>query len=184
MLGRSCAAAGVIALALSGPSAADPAKSPSATLGFEATTQVDSDVLQVIFGERALFRLDDAGQPVLDSVEKGQLKIAHPPGAAAETFAAPGPGLMALALDGSAEVGASTMKVWNHTGRAMEFRAIGLVLHEGKLRPFPLGVCPVPPGGVRSQSWPAPIVAVGVSRFKPATKQDLANPACRTKKGK
>jgi hypothetical protein len=150
---------------------------------FEPRTQVDGAVLQVIFGERALFRQDDGGLPVLDSVQKGQLAAAHPPGAASETFAPPGPGLLAAALDGSAEKKASVLKVWNHLDRPVQYSAMVLVLHDQALHPMAVKVCPIPAGAVRQQTWPAPIVAVGLSSFKTATKQDLARCAV-AKQGK
>jgi hypothetical protein len=151
------------------------------SVAFEPRTQVDGDVLQVIFGERALFRLDDGGKPVLDSVEKGQLAAAHRAGAAAESFQPPGPGLIAAALDGSAEKKASVMKLWNRLDHPVEYRAIVLVLHGQVLTPAPVATCPVPAGGVRSETWPAPIVAVGLSHFRPASKESLARCAVAAK---
>jgi hypothetical protein len=162
--------------------AAPPAAAPPKTVRFDPKTQVDGAVLQVIFGERALFRLDDGGLPVLDSVEKGKLAAAHPPGAVAETYAAPGPDLVAAALDGSAERKASVLKIWNHTGKPLEYSAHVLVLDGETLHPVAVTTCPVPAGGVRTETWPAPIVAVGLARFKPASAAALARPACR--KGK
>ena len=177
-------------LAATAPAAASPpqVQAPK-SLKFEPRTQVDGAVLQVIFGERALFRLDNAGQPVLDSVEKGQLAAAHAAGAATETYAAPAPGLIAAALDGSAEKQASVLKVWNRLPHAVEYRVIVLVLHGQSLTPMAVPSCPVPAGGVRMETWPAPVVAVGLSRFKPATKEALARcarpkPAAAAKRGK
>ncbi|MEA1151699.1 hypothetical protein U8Y08_27800, partial [Klebsiella pneumoniae] len=77
------------------------------------------------------FRLDDGGLPVLDTVEKGALAAAHPPGAVAEAFPPPGPGLVAAALDGSVEKKASVLKVWNTTGHPLEFRVVALVKLQG-----------------------------------------------------
>ena len=177
-------------LAATAPDAAPPALAEAPkSLKFEPKTQVDGAILQVIFGERALFRLDDAGQPVLDSVEKGQLAAAHPPGAATETYAAPAPGLIAAALDGSAERQATILKVWNRLPHAVAYRVIVLVLHGQSLTPMAVPSCPVPAGGVRMETWPAPVVAVGLSRFKLATKEALARcaghkPAAATEKGK
>ena len=173
--------AGLIAvLALAAPAAAQTPAPKS--VPFEPGTQVDGAVLQVMFGERALFRLDDGGKPVLDKSEKGQLAVAHPAGTVNETYAAPEPGLLAAALDGSAETKTSALKVWNHTGHAIEYGAIVLVLEGQTLHPVPVPVCPVPAGGVRTETWPAPIVAVGLSRFKAASKAALAR--CAAKKGK
>ena len=152
---------------------------PPKSVPFDPHTQVDGAILQVIFGERALFRLDDGGQPVMDKVEKGQLAVAHPPGAVVESFVAPGPGLLAAALDGSQETRATSLKVWNHTGKVVEYSAHVLVLQSGVLHPVAVTTCPVPAGGVRTETWPAPIVAVGLTRFKPATAAALARPACK-----
>lgn len=180
------AAAAVLAWA-GAASAQAPAAPAQQQLSFEPKTKVDGKVLQVIFGERALVRLDDGGLPVLDGVEKGQLAAAHPAGAVQETYAAPGPGLVAAALDGSAEKRASVLKVWNRTGHALQYQAIALVLHGQSLTPTLAPTCPVPAGGVRTETWPAPVVAVGLSGFKPATKAALARcaakPAAAPKKG-
>jgi hypothetical protein len=168
-------------LALAGAAvAADPPAKPAPpqTLAFEPKTFVDNAILQVLLGERALVRLDGAGKPVLDSVQKGQLAVAHPDGAVTETFQPPPEGLIAAALDGSAEKQATSLKVWNGTGQAIEYRAIVLVLHGQTLRAMPVPTCPVAAGHIRLESWPAPIVAVGLSRFKTASKEALAQPAC------
>ena len=178
-------------LALAAPAAAQaPAAASGQTVKFDPKTKVDGKVLQVVFGERALFRVDDSGQPVLDSVEKGSLAAAHPAGAVQETYAPPGPGVIAVALDGSAEKQATVLKVWNRTGHALEYRAIALVLHGQSLSPGIAPTCPVPAGGVRTETWPAPVVAVGLGGFKPASKEALARCAAKpaapagAKKGK
>jgi hypothetical protein len=145
---------------------------------FQPKTFVDGSILQVILGERAIIRLDDSGMPVLDSVEKGQLAVAHPDGAVTESFKPPPQGLIAAALDGSAEKKATSLKIWNGTGHPIEYRAIVLVLHGQTLHAMPVPTCPVAAGHVRLETWPAPIVAVGLSRFKPATKAALVQPAC------
>lgn len=137
-------------------------------LTFQPETKVDGETLQVILGQRALFRLDDAGLPVLAKVEEGQLAAAHPDGAVQEAFEAPPEGQLAAALDGSAEKRASVLKVWNGGAEPVEFRVMALVLRKDKLTPVALKVCPVAPGQARTESWPAPIVAVGLARFKPA----------------
>jgi hypothetical protein len=170
------------ALALSTTAAAAPPATPPKTVPFDPKTQVDGAILQVIFGERALFRLDDAGHPVLEGVEKGKLAAAHPPGAVNETYAAPGFGVVAAALDGSAEKQASVLKVWNNSGHAIEYSARILILDREALHPVIVQTCPVPPGAARLESWPAVVVAVGLTGFKQATKAALARPACR--KGK
>jgi hypothetical protein len=158
------------------PAAAKPAPQ---TMAFQPKTYVDGAILQVILGERALFRLDSGEKPVLDNVEKGQLAAAHPDGAVNETFAPPPDGLIAAALDGSAEKRATSLKIWNGTSQPIEYRAIVLVMKQGQtLQAMPVPTCPVAPGHVRLETWPAPIVAVGLSRFKPATKAALIQPAC------
>ena len=173
------------ALGLAGSALAQTGPLPK-SVPFQPKTQVDNNVLQVLFGERALFRLDDGGKPVLDKVEKGQLAAAHPPGAVTETYGPPGPGLLAAALDGSQEKHATVLKVWNRTSRPVEYQAIALQMLQGDvLRPVPVLTCPVAAGGVRMESWPAPIAAVGMLRFKPASKAALARCArAAAKRGK
>lgn len=158
-----------------------PAEAPKAdppSLAFDPHTRTDGETLQVILGQQATFRLDDHGQPVLESVTDGRLADAHPEGTVPETFTAPKHGLLAAALDGSAEKRATVLKVWNGLDHPVEVRVIGLMLRSDVLTPVPLAICPVPAGGVGSQSWPAPIVAVGLARFRAATKAALAKPTC------
>ncbi len=145
---------------------------------FDPRTKTDGETLQVVLGQRAAFRLDDKGLPVLDAVEDGRLADAHPPGEVAETFVPPGKGLLAAALDGSAEKRATVLKVWNGLDHPVELRAVALVMRGKVLTPVPVAFCPVAAGGVRTQSWPAPIVAVGLARFKTAGKTALAQPGC------
>jgi hypothetical protein len=167
------------------PGAKAPASEPAAQaaakqLTFEPKTMVDGETLQVILGQRAVFGIDGKGRPVIDKVEEGQLAAAHPAGKAKETFLPPESGRLAAAVDGSAENRATYLKVWNGTGDTLEYRAMGLVMHKGnRLSPVPLPVCPVAPGAVRTESFPAPIVAVGLARFKSATKAALARPGCK-----
>jgi hypothetical protein len=173
--------AAALLLSTAAAAAEPPAPAPK-SVPFDPRTQVDGPILQVIFGERALFRIDDGGLPVLDSVEKGRLAAAHPPGTVAETYAPPPVDLVAAALDGSAEQKASVLKVWNHTAKPLEYSAHILVLDGETLHPVVVTTCPVPPGAARIETWPAPIVAVGLTRFKPASAAALARPACH--KGK
>src|SRR5687767_8808190 len=49
------------------------------TLTFEPKTLVQGDTLQVLLGQRAVFRLDSKNLPVLVKVEEGKLAAAHPP---------------------------------------------------------------------------------------------------------
>lgn len=154
------------------PKAADKqAAAPAAvakSLTVEQKTAVQGETLQVMLGQRALFRLDDKGLPVLDKVEDGKLAAAHPEGTVTETFEPPPGGQIAIALDGSAEARATILKVWNQTGKPVDYSAIALVLSQGKVTPTPAPVCAVPSGGVRTEVWRRPIVAVGVARFKTA----------------
>lgn len=137
-------------------------------LTVEQKTLVQGETLQIVLGQRALFRLDDKGLPVLAKVEEGQLAAAHPQGAVTEAFEPPPEGQIAVALDGSAEVRATILKVWNQTDRPLDYSAIALVMRQGKVTPAAAPVCPVEPGEVRTETWPRPVVAVGLSRFKQA----------------
>lgn len=135
-------------------------------LTVEQKTLVQGDTLQIVLGQRALFRLDSKGLPVLEKVEEGRLAAAHPEGAVTETFEPPPEGQIAVALDGSADVRATILKVWNQTGKAVEYAAIALVMRQGKVAPAPAPVCAVPPRSVRTETWRRPVVAVGLTRFK------------------
>jgi len=137
------------------------------SLTFEPRTKVDGDTLQIVLGTRALFQLDDKGLPVLSKVEEGQLAAAHPPGKVKETFEPPPDGQIAVALDGSAEAKATVMKVWNRTDKPLDYRAIALIMQQGKLAALPTPpLCTVKPRSVWSETWRRPIVAVGLGRFK------------------
>jgi hypothetical protein len=143
--------------------------SAAAQAGFSNKTEiVEGPALQVVFGERAVFHLDDKGQPVLDSVEKGQLAIAHPAGEVKEAFEPPGAGKLAIALDGSAEKKASYLKIWNGLDHPVLYRAGVLAYQDGALKPITVKVCAAPAGGTASQTWPAPIAAVAVASFTAA----------------
>lgn len=137
--------------------------------GFSGKTQiVPGPALQVVFGERAVFHLDDKGEPVLDEVEKGPLAMAHPPGEVKETFAPPGPGKLAIALDGSPQKKASYLKIWNGLDHPVLYRAGVLAYEDGGLKPVTVRVCAAPADGTASQTWPAPIAAVAVASFAAA----------------
>jgi len=135
-------------------------------LTVEPKTLVQGETLQIVLGQRALFRLDDKGLPVLAKVEEGQLSAAHPDGEVTETFEPPPEGQIAVALDGSAEVRATILKVWNQTDRPLDYSAIALVMRQSKVTPTAAPVCPVAAGSVRTETWKRPVVAVGLSRFK------------------
>ncbi|HKR89479.1 MAG TPA: hypothetical protein VJS38_15005 [Phenylobacterium sp.] len=137
--------------------------------GFSGKTEiVPGPALQVVFGDRAVFHLDDKGEPALDSVEKGELAMAHPAGEVKESFEAPGPGKLAIALDGSPQKKASYLKVWNGLDHPVLYRAAVLAFQDGALKPVAVKVCAAPAGGTNSQSWPAPIAAVAVAGFTAA----------------
>ncbi|ODT88657.1 hypothetical protein [Phenylobacterium sp. SCN 70-31] len=146
-----------------------PDQAARATLDVEARTKADGETLQVVLGQRALFRLDDRGWPVLIGVEDGRLAAAHPPGKVVEAFDAPPDGQVAVALDGSAEVRATLMKIWNQTDKALDYRAIALVYSGGKVIAAEAPVCAVAARSVRTETWRRPVVGVGLSRFKTST---------------
>lgn len=146
-----------------------PAADAKADVAFSGKTEmVDGPALQVVFGERAVFHLDDKGEPVLDEVQKGQLAMAHPAGTAKESFAAPGPGKLAIAIDGSAEKQASYLKIWNGLDHPVIYHAGVLAFVKGKLTPVTVKVCAAPAGGVNDQTWPMPVQAIAVANFTTA----------------
>src|SRR4029453_11985594 len=150
--------------------AAPPAVAGAKGLAFEPKTLVDGEAVQVSLGQGALFRLDDKGLPVLSKVEEGQLSAAHPDGAVTETFEDPPAGQVAAALDGSAEKRASVLKIWNQTGKPLEYRAVALVMRQGKVVAVPAPpTCAVAAHSVHSETWPRPVVAVGLGRFREAS---------------
>ena len=154
------------------PAAVAAAKS----LTFEPRTKVDGDTLQIVLGQRALFRLDDKGLPVLDKVEEGQLAAAHLAGKVTESFQPPPDGQIAVALDGSSEARATVLKVWNRTDKVFDYRAVALVMQQGKLAALPTPpLCAVGPRTVHMETWRRPIVAVGLGRFK----ESITTKACR-----
>lgn len=145
-------------------------------LAFSNRTEiVEGPALQVVFGERAVFHLDEVGAPVLDAVQKGSLAMAHPAGAVTETFAAPGPGKLAVALDGSSEKKASYLKIWNGLDHPVLYRAGVLAYTGGSLKPMTVKVCAAPSGGTDAMTWPMPIAAVVVARFSPAPSAEACN---------
>jgi hypothetical protein len=145
------------------------ASNDAAAPGFSGKTEiVPGPALQVVFGERAVFHLDAKGEPVLDAVEKGSLAMAHPPGEVKETFAPPGPGKLAIALDGSPQKKASYLNIWNGLDHPVLYRAGVLAYEEGGLKPVTVRVCAAPADGTASQTWPAPIAAVAVASFAAA----------------
>jgi hypothetical protein len=148
---------------------AAPAAPIAGGLAFSGKTEmVEGPALQVVFGERAVFHLDAQGEPALDSAEKGPLAAAHPAGTVTESFAAPGPGKLALALDGSPQKKASYLKIWNGLDHPVLFRAGVLAYEGGALKPVTVRICAAPAVGTNIQTWPAPIAAVVVANFTAA----------------
>ena len=158
------------------PKAAPPAVAAAKSLTVEPKTLVRDGTLQILLGQRAVFRLDDAGLPVLERVEDGKLADAHLEGAVTEAFEPPAEGEVAAALDGSAEKRATVLKIWNQTDKAIDYSAIALILRQGKVTPEPAPVCAIAAGEVRTETWPRPVVAVGLQRFKTSA----AAKACTT----
>lgn len=160
----------IAALAALAVDAAPPAKAPAQPakpLTFTPKTLVDGETLQVVLGQRAVFQLDDRNLPVLLKVEEGKLAAAHPAGKVTETFAPPAEGQIAAALDGSAEKRATVLKIWNRTGKPLDYRAMALIMGKDKLTATPApATCAVRPRSVHIETWPAPIVAVGLGRFQ------------------
>lgn len=135
---------------------------------FDRATKVEGEVLQVIFRERAVFRLE--GQtPILLAAEKGQLAAAHPEGTVTDSFNPPEPGTLAVALDGSAEKAASYLRIWNGLDYPVAYRAILVTFRGGKLVARPAKVCAAPAKGARYEIWPQPVVAVALSKFTRAS---------------
>jgi hypothetical protein len=166
---RVGAALGVAAALAATIPAALAETTPASGLGFSKKTEmVEGPALQVVFGERAVFHLDANGAPVLDDVEKGPLAMAHPAGEVKEAFAPPGPGKLAIALDGSPEKGASYLKIWNGLDHPVLYHAGVLAYTEGALKPMNVKVCAAPARGTNSMTWPTPIAAAVVANFSAA----------------
>jgi len=161
------------AAATTGKKAAPAASAPAKSFDVQARTMIQGETLQVVLGQRAIFHLDDKGLPVLDRVETGKLAEAHPEGEVIESFEPPADGQIAVALDGSAEKRASVLKIWNATGKALDYAAIALIPRQGQISPEPAPVCDVSAQSLRTQIWPRPVLAVGLMRFKPI---DVAQP--------
>lgn len=162
------------ALLLAAQAAETPAANTTPEIVFSKKTEADGPVLQVVFGERATIRLDDRNQPVVMKVEKGKLSEAHPVGAVSSDFNLPAADEIAIALDGSAEAKKTVMKIWNGGAKPVRYDAIVLVLRGGKLAPRPVPGCAIPGKSSRTQSWPAPIVAVALTKFAAAPSGDAA----------
>lgn len=145
----------------------------------ERRTKVEGDTVQVVFGERATFLLsDEDGGPRLSNIEPGRLAVAHRLGSVRETFGALPQARVAAALDGSAEMGASFLKVWNNLDRPISYRADALVLRGGQIQRLVASVCALAPGETRVQSWPSAVAAVVLSRFSAPEPDAAARAGC------
>ncbi|MDP3855869.1 hypothetical protein [Phenylobacterium sp.] len=140
-----------------------------AAVGFDPKTKVDGGNVQVMQGQRALFRLDARAAPVLGGVDTGKLGAAQPEGEA-ETYKGSGAGRIGVALDSSPVKKQSYMKIWNGLARPVTFELELAAVRGGQLMRRKASGCAVPAGGVHSQSWPDPIIAVTVSKVAPAAR--------------
>lgn len=153
-----------------------PAPTVAGGLAFSKKTEtVEGPALQVVFGERAVFHLDDGGQPVLEEAQKGPLAMAHPAGSVKEIFEPPGAGKLAIALDGSPEKRASYLKIWNGLDHPVLFKAGVLAYVDGALKPMSVKVCATPAGKTNSLTWPMPIAAAVVASFTAAPDDKACN---------
>lgn len=131
--------------------------------GFDPKTKVEGASVQVVQGQRALFHLDAKAGPVLDRIDTGKLGAALPEGQA-ETYKGSGAGRIGLALDASPAQKQSYMKVWNGLAAPVTFELELAAIRKGQLMRRKVEGCAVPAGGVHSQAWPDPIIAVTVSK--------------------
>ena len=132
-------------------------------VGFDPKTKVEGGDVQVMQGQRALFHLDAKAGPVLAGVDLGKLGAAQPEGEA-ETYKGSGASRIGVALDASPAKKRSYMKVWNGLARPIVFDLELAAIRKGQLMRRKLESCAVAAGGVYSQSWPDPIIAITVSK--------------------
>jgi hypothetical protein len=129
--------------------------------GVDPKTTVRDGAVQVMFGQRAVLRLDQ-GKPVLEAVEIGRIdKVASAKDDKA--FKGIGAGKLAFALDASTEKRQSMMKVWNGLARPIAIETEIVAVRSGKLMKKKEAVCAVAAGGAAYETWPDPIIAVSVS---------------------
>lgn len=131
--------------------------------GVDPKTKVEGEAVQVMFGQRAVLRLDSEGHPGLEAVEIGRIDRAAP--ASAEVFKGVGPGQLAFALDASSEKRVSMLKVWNALTTPVAFEAEITALRGGQLMKKKEPACAVEAGGAAYETWPDPIIAVTVTGF-------------------
>ncbi|WP_309643069.1 hypothetical protein [Phenylobacterium sp.] len=156
------------------PQPAEPAKPKTlvealTAVGFDPKTKVESGAVQVMQGQRALFHLEAKAGPVLYAIETGKLGAAQPEGQA-ETYKGSGAGRIGVALDSSPAKRQTFMKVWNGLARPVTFELELAAIRNGQLMRRKIEACAVPAGGVHSQAWPDPIIALTVSKVALAAK--------------
>ena len=132
-------------------------------VGFDPKTKVEAGNVQVMQGQRALFHLDAKTAPVLDDIQTGKLAAAQAAGLA-ETYKGSGAGRIGVALDGSPAKRESYLKVWNGMAAPLSFELELAAVRGGQLMRRKVEACAIAAGGVHTQSWPYPIVAVTVSK--------------------
>ncbi|CAN7251107.1 hypothetical protein LJR164_001083 [Phenylobacterium sp. LjRoot164] len=131
--------------------------------GLDPHTKVENGLVQVLTGQRAVVRLDEAGQPALDDVEAGRVGMASADGK--ETYNGAGAGKLAFALDASVEKRQSILKIWNGLTRPLAYEAEITALRGGKLMKRMSTICTVPAGAVGYEVWPDPVISVTLSKF-------------------
>ena len=131
--------------------------------GLDPRTKVEGGAVQVMTGQRAVIRLDEAGRPSLDDVEAGRIGKAVSDGK--ETYKGAGAGKLAFALDASVEKRQSILKIWNGLTRPVAYEAEITALRGGKLMKKMSTICTVPAGAVGYEVWPDPVISVTLSKF-------------------
>ena len=131
--------------------------------GLDPRTKVEGGAVQVMTGQRAVIRLDEAGRPSLDDVEAGRIGKAVADGK--ETYKGAGAGKLAFALDASVEKRQSILKIWNGLTRPVAYEAEITALRGGKLMKKASTICAVPAGAVGYEVWPDPVISVTLSKF-------------------
>ena len=131
--------------------------------GLDPRTKVEGGAVQVMTGQRAVIRLDEAGRPSLDDVEAGRIGKAVADGK--ETYKGARAGKLAFALDASVEKRQSILKIWNGLTRPVAYEAEITALRGGKLMKKMSTICTVPAGAVGYEVWPDPVISVTLSKF-------------------
>lgn len=130
--------------------------------GVDPKTKLNGADLQVMFGQRAVLRLDAKKKPVLEGVEVGRIDRATTAGDP-QVLKGVGPNHLGFALDASAAKRQSMMKVWNGLTYPVAFETEIVALRGGQLMKRKIPLCVVAAGGAAYETWPDPIIAVTVS---------------------